>query len=116
MTSTGASPHRLFADARYWDVAPDWGRSRGVAGCTITGTIHADFITGTSGPDTICGLAGDDVLVGGAGHDTLLGGAGSDRLDARDGARDRVDGGPGADIAQVDKKLDSVVRVERLAP
>ena len=38
----GSNQHRLFADARSWDVAPSWGSSTGERRCTITGTIHAD--------------------------------------------------------------------------
>jgi Ca2+-binding RTX toxin-like protein len=99
--------------------------------CTIVGTPGPDALAGTPGPDVICGLggadridggAGNDVLVGGAGNDTLegnlgrdvlLGGAGADSIDAWDGARDRIDGGPGSDRAWVDHALDTSVHVER---
>jgi hypothetical protein len=40
-------------------------------------------------------------------------GPGSDRISARDGKRDRIDGGRGRDRARIDRKLDKVTRVER---
>ena len=42
MTAAGGAQHRLFADARQWDMSPDWGSSLPPAGCTIAGTINAD--------------------------------------------------------------------------
>jgi Ca2+-binding RTX toxin-like protein len=99
--------------------------------CTIVGTAGPDVLAGTPGPDVICGLGGadkidggggNDVLIGGPGNDTLegnlgrdllLGGAGADSIDAWDGARDRIDGGPGSDRAWVDHALDTSVHVER---
>jgi Ca2+-binding RTX toxin-like protein len=99
--------------------------------CTITGTSKADVLTGTPGPDVICAFAGDDVIRGrggddviyagagkdritpGAGKDTVSAGPGRDRILARDGKRDRIDGGSGRDRATIDRKLDRVTRVER---
>jgi Ca2+-binding RTX toxin-like protein len=90
--------------------------------CTVVGTNRADTLQGTRRDEIICGLGGNDTLrglggadildgglgndriVGGAGVDTLLGGAGDDLLDARDGKRDDVDGGPGRDRGRVDPK------------
>ena len=87
---------------------------------TLRGTAKADRLNGRAGADRLFGLAGDDLLIGGAGDDVLIGGAGDDvliggagfdrmfggpgrdRLRARDGARDLVDCGPGADVAIVD--------------
>jgi hypothetical protein len=85
------------------------------------GTAGADTLTGTAGPDTLSGLgAGDtlsgrggadkllggpgaDKLTGGPGADKLTGGRGNDRLQARDGAADTVNCGPGSnDRAVVD--------------
>jgi hypothetical protein len=43
---------------------------------------------------------------------SLGGGEGDDTLLARDGLRDRVDGGAGRDRAQVDRKGDRVLNVE----
>jgi Ca2+-binding RTX toxin-like protein len=75
-------------------VAPSWGPAYGTGRCTISGTIHADVLVGTSANDVICG---------GAGNDTIY---------ARDGHRDVVDGGPGRDVARLDRKLDRVTNVE----
>jgi Ca2+-binding RTX toxin-like protein len=119
----------LFARATY--VAPASFLVVDGHRCTIVGTAGPDALAGTPGPDVICGLggadkidgsAGNDVLLGGAGNDTLegnlgrdvlLGGAGADSIDAWDGARDRIDGGPGSDRAWVDHALDTSVHVER---
>ena len=98
--------------------------------CSLWGTPGPDLLVGSAGPDTSCGfggsdtivgLAGDDsleggvgndVVAGGAGRDVLIGGAGSDRLDARDGARDRIFGGGAAkDVALVDPSGDRVTGV-----
>ena len=98
---------------------------------TLIGTEGNDRLVGGSGADRICGLGGNDVILGGGGRDVLVGGNGNDRivggagvdllnggvgndtLFARDGQRDRVIGGPGTDVATVDRRLDSVSGVER---
>jgi len=101
--------------------------------CTIVGTNGPDRLVGTSRRDVICGLGGDDVLVGRGGDDVLAGGPGNDYLlpgpgrdlvlgqagndfaGARDGRADRLFGGPGADRARVDPRLD-VTRSLRRVP
>jgi RTX calcium-binding nonapeptide repeat (4 copies) len=89
---------------------------------TLVGTNGNNVLLGRGGNDTLYGRGGNDVLEGGIGNDrlyggpgrdTLLGGPGNDRLYARDGQRDVVNGGPGFDIAWVDK-LDVVRNVERV--
>ena len=57
----------------------------------------ADRLVGGPGGDTLSGGSLGDILLGGAGRDVLLGGSGNDVLLARDGGRDVVDGGPGAE-------------------
>ena len=102
-------------------------------GCTFTGTPGPDQILGTPGRDVLCGLGGNDVLAGAGGNDVLVGGpgndyivpgtgrdvalagAGNDFVGARDGHRDRIVGGPGADRARVDRRLDTVVSARRVA-
>lgn len=83
---------------------------------TLSGTGKADQIYGRGGGDSLFGRAGDDLLVGGAGNDsinggrgrdTILGGPGSDRILAADGYADKIDCGPGWDVAIVDA-LDTV--------
>jgi Ca2+-binding RTX toxin-like protein len=99
--------------------------------CTIFGAAGNDVLRGSTGGDVICGLGGNDSivggggndyldggtggdrLVGGAGVDELFGGAGDDVLLARDGNRERVDGGAGRDRATVDPG-DWISFVERL--
>jgi dipeptidyl aminopeptidase/acylaminoacyl peptidase len=122
MASNGAAQRRLLRDPRHWDMSPDWGRSAGRRGCTITGTINDDDLVGTPRPDVICGLGGadrirglggNDRLVGGAGADRLEGGSGADTLAARDGRRDVLVGGSGRDIALADRRLDRLTGIER---
>jgi hypothetical protein len=92
--------------------------------CTIVGTNGPDRLVGSARRNVICGLGGADVLVGrggddvlsggpgndylrpGAGRDRVLGGSGNDFAGARDGRADRIFGGPGADRARVDRRLD----------
>ena len=75
-----------------------------------------DLYTANGGNDTLVGnatvnllttSAGNDSITGGAGNDILRSAGGNDTLDARDGYADRVDCGPGADVAVVDT-LDQV--------
>ena len=54
-------------------------------------------VTGGVGDDVISGTAGRDVLFGDAGRDVLRAGGGDDVVFARDGVRDRVSCGAGAD-------------------
>jgi len=61
----------------------------------------------------ICGGAGDDVLRGVGGSDTVLGEAGNDLLFAKDGRLDVVNGGPGHDVAYLDRGLDKTTSVEQ---
>jgi Ca2+-binding RTX toxin-like protein len=101
--------------------------------CTIVGTNGPDRLVGTGRRDVLCGLGGADVLVGrggddvlvggpgtdyllpGAGRDVVLAGGGNDFVAARDRHRDRILGGYGADRARVDRRLDTVASVRRVA-
>jgi hypothetical protein len=101
--------------------------------CTIVGTNGPDRLVGTGRRDVLCGLGGaavlvgrggDDVLVGGpgsdyllpgAGRDVVLAGGGNDFVAARDRHSDRILGGYGADRARVDRRLDTVASVRRVA-
>ena len=102
--------------------------------CTIRGTPGNDVIVGTRRDDTICGFGGNDViqggggndtliggggndsLTGGAGHDFLFGGNGNDTLRGRDGARDVLDGGPGATGSRPTVPIPSAEMRRRLGP
>jgi Ca2+-binding RTX toxin-like protein len=61
-----------------------------------------DTLTGTDAINILSTSSGKDSLSGGAGNDILRSGGGNDTIDARDGFADRLDCGPGADIAIVD--------------
>jgi purple acid phosphatase-like protein/hemolysin type calcium-binding protein len=100
--------------------------------CTIVGTNGPDRLVGTRRRDVICGLGGADVLVGrggddilsggpgddvlrpGAGRDKALGDGGNDLIEARDGRRDLLYGGRGADRARVDRRLDVTQSLSRI--
>jgi Ca2+-binding RTX toxin-like protein len=55
--------------------------------------------------------AGGDRRDGGGGRDRLYGGVSRDLFYARDGIRDRIEGGAGGDCARVDSRLDVTVSV-----
>ena len=119
VTSIGAT--FLRSGARLTVVPPAY--YTGTSGAdTLSGTNANDVLLGRGGNDSLYGRSGNDVLQGGIGNDrlygglgrdTLVGGPGNDRLSARDGQRDRVNGGPGFDEAWVDR-LDVVGNVERV--
>jgi hemolysin type calcium-binding protein len=80
---------------------------------TIDGANGNDVIDGGDGNDTIYGGGNDDQITGGPGLDSLSGEgsgsgfyisvAGNDTIDARDGVREQLNCGPGADTAIVDE-------------
>lgn len=79
----------------------------------LSGGAGDDRLEGGRGSDLLRGGDGRDVLNGGLGADVLTGGEGNDRSTARGGGRDRVDCGPGRDVAIVDR-ADLVRRCERV--
>jgi hypothetical protein len=104
-----------------FSVAPPTLFKASAAGARIMGTTGNDSMVGNTGndrlaggtgDDVLAGRAGNDILFGGIGHDVLRGGVGNDVIYARDGQWDVVDGGPGVDVAYVDK-FDVVLNVER---
>lgn len=81
------------------------GADRLIGGPTVDG------LTGGSGNDLLRSGGGDDGLAPGAGRDRAFGGAGSDIFFAKDRRQDRLNCGPGPDIAIVDRR-DSRKRCE----
>jgi hypothetical protein len=69
---------------------------------TLRGSGGNDILYGYGGRDLIEGRGGNDLLNGGAGRDVLLAGPGDDRVTSADGIAERVDCGPGRDIANAD--------------
>jgi len=75
----------------------------------IAGHNDRDTLYGGAGNDTIAGRGGDDTIDGGPGTDSifgdsdrLTGGDGNDTIRVRDGERDQVSCGAGADIVTAD--------------
>jgi Ca2+-binding RTX toxin-like protein len=90
------------------------GRSRdqssgGAGDDEIVGGIGRDYIRGGAGADRLRGSRGNDRIDAGPGGDSVFGGDGGDVLRTRDGERDRVSCGRGADVAIVDR-VDTVSR------
>ena len=92
--------------------------------CVLTGTAGPDVIKGTNrgdvligdaGRDQLYGRGGDDILIGGTGHDWLYGGQGDDFIDAYDGIRDYLFGGPGSDRGSYDLQKDRRKSIEHYA-
>jgi hypothetical protein len=74
----------------------------GTGADSFTAGGGADELAGGDGNDSLAGGAGDDVISGDQGADTLDGGDGNDRIAARDGERDTISCGPGADTVEAD--------------
>ena len=133
----GGAPVRLTATTGTDESSPAWRtNTSGAAGraqpCILRGTARRDVLRGTplddlvdagagndivygaGGDDFAAGAAGSDNLVGGPGRDWLWGEAGNDRFNARDRTRDSILGGYGSDRARVDRRLDTVLGVERV--
>lgn len=68
----------------------------------LFGNAGDDVLRGEGGADRVVGGDGADTLIGGAGVDVLDGGPGDDTIDARDGTRDVITCGPGADSLTLD--------------
>jgi len=75
----------------------------------LRGGARRDVLSGRRGADRLSGGGGDDALTGGLGRDVLDGGPGDDVLLARDGERDVVRCGAGADRVVADRH-DSIAR------
>ena len=70
---------------------------------SVLGSQFADVLAGSPRTVQLTGLDGDDEITGGTAEELLSGGPGNDRIDARDGAPDKVDcGGQAFDWALVD--------------
>ncbi len=72
------------------------------------------LLVGGTGNDKLTGGLGNDTIYGGKGHDDLFGGDGNDRLNSLGAQRDRVDCGPGRDLAEASDH-DRVRHCERIA-
>jgi RTX calcium-binding nonapeptide repeat (4 copies) len=79
----------------------------------LDGSVGADLLLGEAGDDELRGDGGDDTIDGGAGADQFFGDRtctvfscrlGDDEIQARDGTRDSIACGGGADHATVDRE------------
>ena len=87
----------------------------------ISGGSGADELGGEQGDDTVAGGDGPDVLIGGRGVDDVSGDSGDDDIRVRDGIRDIVRCGAGADtvdadtLDEIDGDCESVTRTQTTA-
>ncbi|MBE2315643.1 hypothetical protein DVA67_006635 [Solirubrobacter sp. CPCC 204708] len=117
LSATGSSPSVHFTGNAAPNVVQLRSESPDIAiglggNDTIDGANGNDRLDGGEGDDTIFGGGNDDVIVGGPGTDSLSGEgsasglfisvAGNDTIDARDGIREALNCGPGADTAIID--------------
>jgi len=70
----------------------------------VYGGDGPDRLVGSSAENTIDGGPGNDSIDGRPGSDGLFGDEGDDRIVSRDGSTDRVECGPGDDVAIVDSR------------
>jgi Ca2+-binding RTX toxin-like protein len=80
---------------------------------SLVGSRFGDDLRGNRMTNRIVGGDGSDVIRGRGSFDFVLAGGGNDIVYSRDGWPDDVSGGPGFDLAHVDRGLDRVQRVER---
>jgi hypothetical protein len=80
---------------------PDGFRGGAGSDC-LRGGAGADSLGGGRGNDKLKGGAGLDQLLAGPGHDSVRAGPGDDLVSAQDGVAERIDCGPGEDVASVD--------------
>jgi hypothetical protein len=101
----------------------DGGGASAACSNAIDGSAGDDKLSGTDGPDVIRGLdgadrinarGGDDCVSGQGGEDLLSGGSGDDVIRAAGGGRDRVDCGPGEDIAFINRSRDRARNCEKV--
>jgi Ca2+-binding RTX toxin-like protein len=77
---------------------------------TLLATPSGSILEGGSGSDRLIGSPVADLLVPGRGADLVRAGAGLDDVDVnKDGSRDRINCGPGDDIAFGSDRLDHLV-------
>jgi uncharacterized repeat protein (TIGR01451 family) len=79
----------------------------------LVGGAGNDRLYGGLKRDVLLGGDGDDQLYPGSGRDLVRAGAGNDVINARDGARDVVECGPGVDRVRADRR-DRVVGCEQV--
>ena len=70
---------------------------------TMDGGPDGDNVVGGDGDDTLHGGDGNDDVNGGTGTDGIFGDNNDDYLRAKDGIADTVNGGAGADTAELDR-------------
>jgi hypothetical protein len=89
-----------FGDSIHGREGNDQLFGRGGSDCIWGGPAN-DVVSGGDGPDALAGGSGNDRIVPGGGRDDVSAGAGNDTIDAVGGSVDRVNCGPGRDVARV---------------
>lgn len=103
--SGAAGRDRLFGGRGRDRLSGAAGRDR------LSGGAANDRLSAGDGRDRLFGGPGDDMIRPGVGHDRVRAGTGNDRVVTRGAVRDRIDCGPGRDVAIVDR-LDRTRRCE----
>ena len=108
---TGGSDNDIIALDESNGALPIANVSGGLGADLVTGGSGADTISGNGGNDTLEGKGGSDQLLGGTENDVMTGGDGNDNMFGEDGNdrmiwnpgddSDFIEGGNGADIAEV---------------
>jgi len=80
----------------------------------VNGRAGDDCLRGGNGSDKLRGGAGNDGLRTGRGKDRAKGGAGDDTITAARGGRDRINCGPGEDVAVVNARKDRTKNCENV--
>ena len=118
----GVKPPRRYNDFIFEIATFSGQKSNGGAdvysaagGAAFTGPFPYNVLfVGGSGKDRLTGGPANDTIYGGEGRDVLAGGKGNDRINSLGAQRDRVDCGPGTDLAEATDR-DIVENCERIA-
>ncbi len=89
--------------------------SGGAGADRLFGGAGRDTLSGANGNDRLSGGAGNDRLSGNAGFDRFFAGTGADHISARDGRRETIDCGAGADSVTADRNDRVLSNCERVS-
>ncbi len=81
---------------------------------TQGGSIANDVFEGTATGDVIIGNVGNDYMIGNGGQDVMYGGAGDDIFTINDNNFQRIDGGSGLDVIDLEGEKDQTWSLQEL--